>query len=53
MRYFQSVVELLDLTLDTKRKRHFVGGALLSVSMLFGMLALTVMTTQEEENKDE
>lgn len=40
--------------LDTKRKRHIMGGILLSASMLFGGLALTVMTIKvDEEESDE
>ena len=41
---FESVVSILDYTLDSKRKRHIVGGVLLSVAMLFGGLAVTAMT---------
>ena len=36
-----------------KRKRHIIGGALISVSMLFGSLALTVMSIKNEEIDDE
>ena len=44
----------LDYVLDTKRKRHIMGGILLSASMLFGGLALTVMTIKvDEEESDE
>ena len=39
----------LDYVLDTKRKRHIMGGILLSASMLFGGLALTVMTIKVDE----
>jgi hypothetical protein len=39
--------------LDTKRKRHIMGGILLSVSFLFGGLAITVMTIRNEEEEDE
>lgn len=39
--------------LNTNRKRHIAGGILLSVSMLFGGLALTVMTIKCEENDNE
>jgi hypothetical protein len=53
MSYFKSVVELLDLTLSTKRKRHIVGGSLLGVALLFGALAITAMTAQEEEDSNE
>ena len=44
----------LDYVLDTKRKSHIMGGILLSASMLFGGLALTVMTIKvDEEEPDE
>ena len=49
------IVAMLEKTLGTRSKRHIMGGALVSVSLLFGGLALTVMTlkTEEKENKDE
>lgn len=47
------MVSMLDEILDTKRKRHITGGILLSVSLLFGGLALTVMTIKQEEVRDE
>lgn len=42
------MIDLLDEALDTKRKRHITGGILLSVSLLFGGLAFTVMTIKNE-----
>lgn len=48
---WDSLVELLDVTLDSKRKRHIVGGMLLSISFLFGGFAVTVMTLSEEDRK--
>lgn len=50
-----SLIDTLDDILDTSRKRHILGGLLLSVSLLFGGLAATVMTIKndEEENEDE
>ncbi len=53
MENFEAIVAILDFTLDTKQKRHIVGGILLSVSFLFGGLALTTMTLKTEERKDE
>ena len=47
MENFEALVSLLDFTLDSKRKRHIVGGILLSVSLLFGGLAITAMTLNE------
>ncbi len=48
-----NVIAAVDYVLDTKRKRHIAGGILLSISMLFGGLALTVMTIKKEVNIDE
>lgn len=45
---FEAIISMLDFTLDSKRKRHLVGGILLSVSLLFGGLALTTMTLKTE-----
>lgn len=47
----ESVVTVLDFTLDSTRKRHIVGGILLSISFLFGGLALTTMTLGKEEDR--
>ena len=48
MESIERVVSLLDLTLDTRRKRHITGGVLLSISLLFGGLAFTVITVKKE-----
>lgn len=53
MEGFESLISMLDYILDTKRKRHITGGILISVSMLFGGLALTVMTIKSEEDGNE
>ena len=45
---------MLDHALNTKRKRHIAGGVLMSISLLFGGLAITIMTVKtEEENINE
>ena len=49
----EEILSMLDLSLDTRKKRHIVGGVLLSVSLLFGGLAITVMTIKTEETDDE
>lgn len=49
---FESIIAMLDFTLDSRRKRHIVGGILLSVSFLFGGLALTAMTLRTEEKAE-
>ena len=46
-------ISMMDYILDTKRKRHITGGILLSVSFLFGGLAITVMTVKNEEDEYE
>ena len=48
-----NIVEMIDYMLATKRKRHIVGGILLSVSFLFGGLSLTALTIRKEEEEDE
>ena len=47
------ILLMLDESLDTRKKRHIVGGVLMSISLLFGGLALTVMTLKTEENEYE
>lgn len=42
----------IDYILNTKRKRHIIGGILLSLSALFGGLAVTVITIKEEGNRE-
>lgn len=49
----EQLVAVLDFSLNSKRKRHIVGGILLSVSMLFGGLALTAMTLPAREDESD
>lgn len=51
--YFSSFIYTIDEMIDTDRKRHIVGGILLSTSLLFGGLALTIMTIDGEEKLNE
>ena len=46
------IIGMLEKTLGTRSKRHILGGALVSVSLLFGGLALTVMTLKTDEQED-
>jgi len=48
MDYLDAFIFSLDNMLDTKRKRHIIGGVLLSASALFGGLAVTVFTIKNE-----
>ena len=36
MDILEEILTMLDYALDTKRKRHIVGGILMNVSLLFG-----------------
>ena len=49
MEIVRTALYSLSFVLDSRYKRHLVGGALLSISMLFAGLALTVMTAKEED----
>ena len=49
-------ISTVDAMFDSRRKRHITGGILLSAALLlFGGLAITVVTiqTDEEEYEDE
>lgn len=50
MEGFTNLISMMDYVLDTKRKRHITGGLLLSAAMLFGGLAITVMSIKDEED---
>ena len=47
----ESILSIIDYSLDTKRKRHIAGGILMSISLLFGGLAVTVMSLKTEDVK--
>lgn len=49
MEGFANLVSMMDYVLDTKRKRHITGGILLSAALLFGGLAITVMSIKDEQ----
>lgn len=44
MDILENLVNSLDYVLDTKQKRHIVGGLMMSLSLMFGGLAVTVFT---------
>lgn len=52
MNRLEAILHMLDRSLSTKKKRHIAGGILMSVSVLFGGLAFTVMTLKTEEPVD-
>lgn len=53
MQNIEMFLSTVDRIINTKRRRHTIGGVLLSVSILFGGLAFTVMTIKNEEENHE
>lgn len=55
MELLDDFISTIDAMLDSKRKRHITGGILLSAALLFGGLAITVVTinSNDEEDYDE
>lgn len=53
MERLDSLLSMLDHILNTKKKRHLAGGVLMSTSLLFGGLAVTVLTLKSEEKYNE
>ena len=51
MEALEKVLSMLERSLNTKRKRRIAGGALLSFSLLFGGLAITIITISEEKDE--
>jgi hypothetical protein len=49
----EGILSMLDYSLNTRRKRHLAGGILMSISLLFGGLALTIITVKTEEDERE
>ena len=49
MEGFANLVSMLDYAVNTRRKRHITGGLLISAALLFGGLAITVMSVKDEE----
>lgn len=50
---FSYVLSMLDHVLETKIKRHITGGVLVSASLLFGSLAITVLSLKIENKNYE
>lgn len=48
MDFLNAFVYSIDTALSTRRKRHIMGGVLLSASLLFGGLAATVFTLKTD-----
>ena len=48
----EGFLSMLDYSLNTRRKRHITGGVLMSISLLFGGLAITIMTIRDNEEDE-
>lgn len=48
MERLEKILTTLDHSLNTKKKRHIAGGVLVSISLLFGGLAVTVLSMKGE-----
>lgn len=51
MDYLDNLLTTLDYILNSKRKRHIVGGILISMSTLFAGLAVAVMSIKEDDDE--
>ena len=45
------ILSMIDHSLNTRKKRHIAGGILMSISLLFGGLAATVLSVKTEPNE--
>ena len=52
MERLEILVDLINETLEKKKKRHIVEGILMSVSLFFSGLAITVITINKEVEQD-
>ena len=48
----EELISILSISLDTRQKRHIVGGVLMSVAMLFGGLAITIIAIKSEDDNE-
>lgn len=52
MNKVETLLYTFERAVNTKKKRHIVGGILMSISLLFCGLTFTVMTLKMEDNTD-
>jgi hypothetical protein len=52
MERIEKILSMIDNALKTKRKRHIIGGVLLSASLFFGGLAVTAVTIKMEDKHE-
>ena len=53
MDYAKRLISTIEHLINTKSKKHIVGGILLSASIFLGSLAITVITSKVDECHDE
>lgn len=53
MNRLEVVISSLEYLLNNKRKRHIMGCILMSTSLLFAGLALTIISLNQEENNND
>lgn len=53
MERLEILLELFDEALNTKKRRYVIGGILMSVSLFFSGLSVTVLLIDKEERGDE
>ena len=53
MNRLEGFIVTLDYVLNTKRKKHITGGILMSMSLLFAGLAVTVLSLKTENKEDD
>ena len=52
MERLETLLELFDEVLATKKRRYIIGGILMSVSLFFSGLSVTVMVINKNEGGD-
>lgn len=52
MERLERILSMIDHSLNTRKKRHIAGGILMSISLLFGGLAITVISLKQEDIKN-
>ena len=52
MEGLDNIIEVIDYMLNTRRKRHIIGGILICMSALFGGLAITAITIKPEDDDE-
>lgn len=49
----EAALSALEYSFNTRKKRHLAGGILMSLALLFGGLAVTVITLKMEEQDND